>query len=191
MGRNNDPEEVRKLQGFLNAEMGSSIPITGFFGQLTDEAVRAFQSKYATEILGPWGINTPTGYVYLTTRKKINEIFCRPAQFPLTTSEVEIIARTRLGMETSTPPASGGSGGAGIGGKMSGSGSGSGSGGVIGTTSSPTSSATSPLTSPGAMGPVSNAQWWLLALLAVLVAAGVGWYYWSQPPQPPSQSSFS
>jgi uncharacterized repeat protein (TIGR01451 family) len=75
-GRNNSADEVRKLQQFLNIELGSSLPITGFFGPLTEAAVRAFQAKYAAEILAPWGITTPTGLVYLTTIRKINQIEC-------------------------------------------------------------------------------------------------------------------
>jgi hypothetical protein len=88
MGRNNDPEQVRRLQQFLNTEMGAGLPVTGFFGVLTDAAVKAFQKKYASAVLTPWDINEPTGYVYLTTKKKINELYCRGASaFPLTPEE--------------------------------------------------------------------------------------------------------
>ena len=83
LGRTNDPEEVKKLQRFLNTEMGLSLEIDGFFGISTDAAVRAFQEKYATEILAPWGITKPTGFVYLTTRHWINHIICASLDTPL------------------------------------------------------------------------------------------------------------
>ena len=44
-----------------------------------------FQNKYGNDVLSPWGLESDTGYVYLTTRKKINEIYCRfEISFPLT-----------------------------------------------------------------------------------------------------------
>lgn len=85
LGGNNDTNEVAKLQDFLNGEMGSGLPLTGVFGPATDEAVRAFQIKYWEEVLKPWfGIegsaiqdeDDSTGYVYKTTRWKINNLWC-------------------------------------------------------------------------------------------------------------------
>lgn len=89
MGRANPVDEVKKLQLFLNEEMGSGLPVTGFFGPLTFNAVSSFQLKYASEILSPWvpyglpSASTPTGYVYKTTRHKINEIKCATLNIPL------------------------------------------------------------------------------------------------------------
>jgi hypothetical protein len=77
-GDNNDPAEVRRLQEFL-AKDKSIYPeglVTGFFGPLTLDAVKRFQTKYATDILVPWGITIPTGYVFETTIAKINELYC-------------------------------------------------------------------------------------------------------------------
>lgn len=73
-GANNNAEEVRKLQIFLNKHMGESIPVTGFYGDITLNAVKRFQEKYADEILRPWGIAEATGYVYKTTQRMINVI---------------------------------------------------------------------------------------------------------------------
>jgi len=73
-GASNDPQEVKKLQTFLNEYEGEEIPVTGFYGDITLEAVNRFQTKYADEILAPWGIDEPTGYVYKTTQRKINDI---------------------------------------------------------------------------------------------------------------------
>lgn len=80
-GMANNPSEVEKLQSFLN-EQGYSLPVTGIFGSLTDKAVRSFQASNKTDVLVPWaGVGfgdgeTPTGYVYKTTRWKINNIVC-------------------------------------------------------------------------------------------------------------------
>ena len=89
MGRKNDPEQVKKLQIFLNKEMGSNLPVTGFFGGLTKAAVEQFQLKYSSEVLKPWvphGLpseKVPTGYVYKTTKRWINLIECASLNTPL------------------------------------------------------------------------------------------------------------
>ena len=75
-GRNNDPEQVKKLQQFLNDFENAGLPVTGVYGPLTVAAVKAFQIKYADEILTPWGENVPTGIVYQTTLRQINMIVC-------------------------------------------------------------------------------------------------------------------
>lgn len=74
--RNNDAEQVRKLQTFLNKWLGLSLPITGFYGPLTYEAVLQFQTQYANTILTPWGLTSPTGIVYVTTLRQINMLEC-------------------------------------------------------------------------------------------------------------------
>lgn len=75
-GAQNDPYEVRKLQAFLVVYEGYNLPITGVYDLATERAVRAFQSKYASDVLIPWGIADNTGYVYITTLIKINYIYC-------------------------------------------------------------------------------------------------------------------
>ncbi len=69
-GGKNDVNEVKKLQRFLN------VKETGFFGKLTFNAVKAFQLKYADQILSPWGHKDATGYFYKTTQKQANLILC-------------------------------------------------------------------------------------------------------------------
>ena len=100
-GRANDPEQVKRLQYVLREFEGvSSVEINGIYDGATLAAVHIFQAKYASEILTPWGIRKSTGYVYLTTRKKVNEIYCRGTnQFPLTAAEEQVIERARISVE--------------------------------------------------------------------------------------------
>lgn len=85
LGWNNNPEEVKKLQDFLNSQLGMSLPVTGFFGPMTFDAVKLFQKNYWESVLKPWfgqpgsgisGADTPTGFVYQTTKWEINNIWC-------------------------------------------------------------------------------------------------------------------
>lgn len=75
-GQPNDPWEVRKLQSFLRVFEDFELAITGIYDQPTYEAVRIFQRRYGEDILNPWGISEPTGYVYITTMLTINRIYC-------------------------------------------------------------------------------------------------------------------
>jgi len=96
---NNNPEEVTKLQTFLRDFEGfSDLAVTGIFDQPTFTAVEAFQEKYRTTVLDPWSLPDPTGYVYLTTRKKVNEIFCNQ-EFPLTAEQSTEIANFKASIE--------------------------------------------------------------------------------------------
>ncbi len=103
-GANNDEDQVRRLQYVLREFEGvSTVQQNGVYDAATLAAVHAFQAKYAPEILTPWGIGKSTGFVYLTTRKKVNEIYCRSTnQFPLTSAEQQVIGKAR-GAEQSTP----------------------------------------------------------------------------------------
>ena len=95
-GGNNDPEQVRRLQYVLSALEGLDVPLNGIYDAKTIAGVHAFQTKYASEILAPWGVAKSTGFVYLTTRKKVNEIFCKGEEsFPLTAAEQRIIDTTK------------------------------------------------------------------------------------------------
>ncbi len=96
MGDNNDIGQVKELQEFFkNSEGFSEIKVTGVFGQATYNAVVSFQKKYKKEILTPWGITNPTGYVYYTTQKKINEISCG-RNINLTQNQKSEISRANL-----------------------------------------------------------------------------------------------
>ncbi len=89
MKKGQSGNDVKALQTFLNAELGTKIPVTGTFGNQTFAAVKAFQLKYAAEILGPWvsvgklkNQSAATGYVYKTTLRKMNLIRCSTLNIP-------------------------------------------------------------------------------------------------------------
>ncbi len=81
-GAPNDSWEVTKLQLFLTTIMNLNTPTTGYFDETTVANVKLFQERYRSEILDPWydrGIvshNRPTGFVYKTTKWKINDLIC-------------------------------------------------------------------------------------------------------------------
>ena len=72
----NTPSEVRKLKQFLNTYEDASLFVNGTFDPDTLEAVKSFQLKYRSQILDPWNETEPTGYVYKTTKAKINQLYC-------------------------------------------------------------------------------------------------------------------
>lgn len=80
-GRSDSADDVRFVQEFLNTELGLSLAVTGVYDAATIEAVKAFQAKYAREVLAPWvpfghdGV-TPTGIVYKTTQYWMNKLSC-------------------------------------------------------------------------------------------------------------------
>lgn len=89
LGVSNNVIEVKKLQAFLrNYEGFDGLVETGVYDKATFEAVIKFQEKYASEVLLPWGLQEGTGYVYQTTLKKINELWC--SYNNLTQSTVDI-----------------------------------------------------------------------------------------------------
>ncbi|MDQ5893003.1 MAG: hypothetical protein QG640_13 [Patescibacteria group bacterium] len=87
---NNNPIEVTKLQTFLLNTEGIDVEINGIFDQVTFDAVRAFQTKYLNDIMIPWGLETASGVVSYTTKKKINEIYCK-STFALTPAQLAAI----------------------------------------------------------------------------------------------------
>jgi hypothetical protein len=102
-GQNNDASQVERLQTFLNTYEGDHLTVNGIYNAATMAATEAFQKAYGTDVLGPWGIKSPTGYVYLTTRKEVNEIYCHFTQnFPLTPAQQAIINAALTGTHTGT-----------------------------------------------------------------------------------------
>ena len=76
LGQNNNPIEVFKLQWFLRTFEDLDVPLSGVYDQVTYEAVKIFQTRHADPILTSWGINKPTGYVFISTSLNINYIYC-------------------------------------------------------------------------------------------------------------------
>lgn len=72
----NNKAEVERLEAFLAARWENVI-LNGIYEQNEFEAVKNFQIEYRADILDPWDITQPTGYVFRTTVKKINEIACQ------------------------------------------------------------------------------------------------------------------
>lgn len=96
-GADNDVEQVKRLQSFLNEFEETNLEVSGIYDASTTAAVHAFQTEHADTILMPWGIKNSTGFVYLTTRKTINDIRCEKLgiAFPLTAEEKAIIEKSR------------------------------------------------------------------------------------------------
>ena len=101
IGRTNPSSEVIKLQLFLRDIEKLDVNTTGIFDNKTFAAVEAFQAKYVEDIMRPWGVSTPTGQVWYTTKKKINEIYCK-SNFPLTAEQLAQIEAYRKGLEDGT-----------------------------------------------------------------------------------------
>lgn len=76
LGASNSKEEVERLEAFLAAR-GEDVTLNGIYEKNEFEAVKRFQLEHRADILDPWDITEPTGYVYKTTVKKINEIACK------------------------------------------------------------------------------------------------------------------
>lgn len=75
-GQENNPEQVKKLQTFLNDQVQAGLTVSGIFDVETENAVKAFQASNPVQILEPWGISDPTGYVFKTTLRWINSMAC-------------------------------------------------------------------------------------------------------------------
>lgn len=68
-------EDVAMLQKALKSLGFFTLAYTtDYYGYYTEQAVKAFQARYASEVLTPWGITVPTGYFGTTTMKKLNEL---------------------------------------------------------------------------------------------------------------------
>ncbi len=72
----NDKGQTERLQAFLNKWVKAGLPVTGFFGPMTEEAVKAFQASNPDAILKPWNLTSATGLVYITTLRQMNLLEC-------------------------------------------------------------------------------------------------------------------
>lgn len=108
LGQNNDVTEVVKLQSFLKNSQGMNLTVNGIFDGQTDDAVRAFQVKYLSTIMGPWDATQSSGFVYITTQKKINELACSEP-FVLSESDQAIIDAYKSRLASGQPAVDSGS----------------------------------------------------------------------------------
>lgn len=91
VGQNNPIDQMTKLQMFLNEFKNAGLALTGFFDAPTFQAVKAFQVGEEAKVRVPWAqvgnpiteSEWPTGFVYITTRHRINEIVCSTLNAPL------------------------------------------------------------------------------------------------------------
>ena len=106
LGGNNSSAEVAKLQAFLKNSQGFNVNVTGNFDAMTEAAVKAFQTKYTSEILLPWGGTKNSGIAYITTIKKINQLVCNQP-LSLSASELAVINAFKANRAAGnvTPPA--------------------------------------------------------------------------------------
>ena len=75
-GEKNNPEEVKKLQNFLNMSESENLEVDGLYKKVDVEAVKRFQTKYADQILSILSEPKATGKVGRTTVVKINLMLC-------------------------------------------------------------------------------------------------------------------
>ena len=89
-GKLNNSVTVSKIQAFLIAYEKANVEINGVYDQKTRTAVASFQRKYSADVLKPWGASLPTGYAYVTTVKKMNEISCKKVR-TFTANEIAML----------------------------------------------------------------------------------------------------
>ncbi len=86
-GDTHNPIEVANVQAVLKNIEKMDVDVTGKFDEKTDIAVKAFQKKYASEVLAPWDATRASGVINITTAKKLNNIACKQ---PMTLNAQEL-----------------------------------------------------------------------------------------------------
>jgi hypothetical protein len=84
---------------------GQVVIVTNVFDAQTAAAVRAYQEKYAAEILVPLGLTRGTGYVGSSTRVRLNKLYystCVATTLPVSASASTTAAVTASSSATST-----------------------------------------------------------------------------------------
>ncbi len=74
-GAKNSPAQVKLLQEYLNTFERNNLLVDGVYDKDDEAAVIAWQEKYASEILAPWGLSRGTGYIYKTSLQKLKSLF--------------------------------------------------------------------------------------------------------------------
>jgi hypothetical protein len=74
---------ITALQTALQKD-GESVTVNGTFDDQTASAVTAFQEKYQSQILSPYGLSYGTGYAGKSTRAELNSLFGCTSNNPVT-----------------------------------------------------------------------------------------------------------
>jgi len=86
--------------------IGSADDTSSYYGPRTADAVSRFQSLYASEILSPSGLSSPTGYFGNMTRNKANQLLSTLRSSSSTSSTTNASAVNSVKSATSTTIAS-------------------------------------------------------------------------------------
>lgn len=106
-------QDVRQLQIVLNSDIGTRISDSGigskgqestYFGQLTANAVMRFQLKYRKEVLDPYNIYTPTGFVGSATRNKLNNLISSVSARPIVVKSASTASSSPTGRSQVSGP---------------------------------------------------------------------------------------
>jgi len=75
-GEDNDVDQVKKLQTFLNTYNNASLVVDGVYKTADINAVKSFQVQNKETVLDFWNTAEPSGNVYISTQKAINRVYC-------------------------------------------------------------------------------------------------------------------
>jgi peptidoglycan hydrolase-like protein with peptidoglycan-binding domain len=80
---NNDKEDVKKLEIFLNVYEKENLPINGIYEPRDIAAVKRWQKKYKSYILDPMLLKQPTGTIYTLSQRQIERQTTKPCGQPV------------------------------------------------------------------------------------------------------------
>jgi len=75
-GWDNSSTQVRYLENFLVLQWYTASQNWNY-DTVDFESVKQFQLDYRSDVLDPWGIDAPTGYVFTTTILKMKDLACQ------------------------------------------------------------------------------------------------------------------
>ncbi len=66
--------EVNRIKVFLNNYQNAGLTVSPLYDSALTQAVKNFQMSFAEKTLAPWGLTSPTGRWYQSTRKAANDL---------------------------------------------------------------------------------------------------------------------